>query len=88
MNILVTGGAGFIGSHTCIELMKGGFNVIVVDNFCNSSRESLNRVEYISGTPIEFFEIDIRNKENLSKYVAINEIQTYYGNNYNENVFG
>jgi len=67
MNILVTGGAGFIGSHTCIELIKEGFNIIVADNLCNSSRESLNRVEYISKSSVEFFEIDIRNKEGLSK---------------------
>ena len=45
MNILVTGGAGYIGSHTCIELIKSGYKVVVVDNLCNSSLESLKRVE-------------------------------------------
>ena len=47
MAILVTGGAGFIGSHTCVELLDAGYEVIVVDNLCNSSQESLRRVEKI-----------------------------------------
>lgn len=46
MQILVTGGAGYIGSHTCIELIKAGYEVVVVDNLCNSSLESLSRVNY------------------------------------------
>ena len=45
MKILVTGGAGYIGSHTCIELIKGGYQVVVVDNLCNSSEEPLKRIE-------------------------------------------
>ena len=49
MNILVTGGAGYIGSHTCVELLNKGYNVIVIDNFVNSSKESLNRVSQITG---------------------------------------
>ncbi|MGE8331078.1 MAG: NAD-dependent epimerase/dehydratase family protein, partial [Paraburkholderia nemoris] len=47
--ILVTGGAGFIGSHTCVELLNGGYDVVVVDNLVNSNRESLKRVEQITG---------------------------------------
>ena len=48
MNILVTGGSGYIGSHTCIELLNAGHNLVVIDNFCNSSRESLRRIESIN----------------------------------------
>ena len=65
MNILVTGGAGYIGSHTIIELLSNGHNVVVVDNLSNSSRESLRRVEIITGKNIEFHEIDLRNHDML-----------------------
>ena len=67
MNTLVTGGAGYIGSHTVIELQNSGHNVIAVDNLSNSSRESLNRVERITGKPVEFFESDIRDKQSLDR---------------------
>ena len=50
--ILVTGGAGYIGSHTCVELLNAGYDVVVVDNLCNSCRESLNRVEEITGKTV------------------------------------
>ena len=60
MAILVTGGAGYIGSHTCIELINGGYEVVVVDNLYNSSRESLKRVGAIVGQEIKFYEADIR----------------------------
>ena len=56
-NILVTGGAGYIGSHTCIELLDRGYNVIVVDNLCNSCYESIRRVEHITGKKIKFYEV-------------------------------
>jgi len=49
MKILVTGGAGYIGSHTCVELIEAGFEPVVIDNLCNSSAESLRRVEEITG---------------------------------------
>ena len=49
MNVLVTGGAGYIGSHTCVELLNAGHEVVVVDNLCNSSEKSLERVEKITG---------------------------------------
>ena len=49
MNILVTGGAGYIGSHTCVELLEQGYDVVVIDNLCNSNRESLNRVQELTG---------------------------------------
>ena len=60
--ILVTGGAGYIGSHTCIELLQAGFDVLVVDNFSNSCIESLNRVNEITQKNVQFIEGDIRDK--------------------------
>ena len=57
--ILVTGGAGYIGSHTCVELLNAGYDVVVVDNLCNSCRESLNRVEEITGKKLTFYEVDL-----------------------------
>ena len=67
MKILVTGGSGFIGSHTCIELQENGYDVVVVDNLCNSSEESLRRVAKITGKEIPFYKVDILDKEELSK---------------------
>ena len=67
MKILVTGGAGYIGSHTCVELIKAGYEVIVVDNLCNSSLESLKRVEKLVDCNILFHKVDIRNKVALTQ---------------------
>ncbi len=67
MKILVTGGAGYIGSHTCIELIKANIEVVVVDNLCNSSLESLKRVESLVNCKIPFHKIDIRDKASLTK---------------------
>ena len=66
MAILVTGGAGFIGSHTVVELQNAGYEVVVIDNLCNSSRESLRRVEKITGKPVTFYEADILDREALN----------------------
>ena len=66
MNILVTGGAGYIGSHTCVELLNAGFTPIVVDNLCNSDAESLRRVERITGSPVPFIAGDVRDEAVLS----------------------
>ena len=66
MKILVTGGAGYIGSHTLIELDKAGYEMVVVDNLMNSQKESLVRVASIIGKEIPFYEVDIRNREALS----------------------
>ena len=67
MNILVTGGAGYIGSHTLIELDKAGHEMVVVDNLMNSQKESLVRVASIIGKEIPFYEVDIRDREALAK---------------------
>ncbi len=68
--ILVTGGAGFIGSHTIVELHQVGHEVVVVDNLSNSSPESLNRVKAITGKPIAFYQVDIRDHEGLDKVLS------------------
>ncbi len=67
MSILVTGGAGYIGSHTCVELLEAGYDVVVVDNLYNASPESLKRVEKITGKTVAFYEADILDKEALNK---------------------
>lgn len=67
MRILVTGGAGYIGSHTCIELLEQGHEVVVVDNLCNSSKVSLERVEAITGKTVTFYEADLLDKAALDK---------------------
>lgn len=64
-NILVTGGAGYIGNHTCVELLESGYKVVVLDNLCNSSRESIHRIKVITGKDVTFVEGDIRNRELL-----------------------
>lgn len=73
MNILVTGGAGYIGSHTVIELVNAGHDVVIVDNLVNSSRKSLERVEKIINKKIKFYEVDIRNRDKLEKVFAENK---------------
>lgn len=65
--VLVTGGAGYIGSHTCISLIEAGYEVVVFDNFSNSSSESIQRVEKIVNKKVELVQGDIRNKEDLQK---------------------
>ena len=67
MKILVTGGAGYIGSHTCVELLNEGHDVVVVDNLSNSSLESLRRVEKITDKKIKFYEVDILDKDKLNE---------------------
>ena len=70
MRILVTGGAGYIGSHTCVELLNLGYEVVVVDNLCNSSEESLNRVEKITGKKPVFYKADLLDRDALEEIFA------------------
>jgi UDP-glucose 4-epimerase len=65
--ILVTGGAGFIGSHTCVELLNAGYGVVVIDNLVNSNAESLKRVEQITGKKLAFYEADVRDETALAR---------------------
>ncbi|MBQ2920470.1 MAG: UDP-glucose 4-epimerase GalE, partial [Oscillospiraceae bacterium] len=74
MNVLVTGGTGYIGSHTCVELLNEGYGVVVIDNLCNSNPKSLDRVRQITGKDLKFYEGDVRDEELLRKIFAENEI--------------
>lgn len=76
MSILVTGGAGYIGSHTCLELLKAGYEVVVADNLCNSSEEAVRRVEKIAGKPVKFYQADILDREALNKIFDTEEIDS------------
>lgn len=67
MKILVTGGAGYIGSHTCVELLNNGYEVVVVDNLCNSNKESLNRVKTITGKEVFFYQLDVMDETGLAQ---------------------
>ena len=73
-NVLVTGGAGYIGSHTCLELLENGYGVVVIDNLCNSNPESLNRVQKLTGKTLKFYEGDVRDEALLKKIFTENEI--------------
>jgi len=75
MSILVTGGAGYIGSHTCIEMQNAGYDVVVIDNLDNSSSESLKRVEKITGKAVKFYQDDVRDKDALRKIFTENKIE-------------
>lgn len=75
MAILVTGGTGYIGSHTCIELLDSGYDVVVVDNLSNSKPEVLNRIEEITGKRAKFYELDILDREGLDSVFSENDIE-------------
>ena len=75
MSILVAGGAGYIGSHTCVELLEAGYEVVVVDNLYNASEESLKRVERITGKSVTFYEADILDKDALNKIFDAHQIE-------------
>lgn len=75
MAILVTGGAGYIGSHTCLEMLKAGYSVIVVDNLSNSKEESLRRVQELSGTTLEFHKVDLLDRDALDNVFRDHEIE-------------
>ena len=74
MNILVTGGAGYIGSHTCLELLQLGYDVTVIDNLCNSNPKSLARVEELTGKTLKFYEGDVRDEALLERIFREQEI--------------
>lgn len=76
MAILVTGGAGYIGSHTVVELQNAGYDVIVVDNLVNSSEKVLERVEVITGKPVRFYRVDIQDKEGLNQVFEKEQIDS------------
>lgn len=65
MTILITGGAGYIGAHTCLQMLSAGHQIVVLDNLSNSSEESLRRVQAISGKRLSFVQVDIRNIQHL-----------------------
>ncbi len=75
MTVLVTGGAGYIGSHTCVELLNAGYDVVVVDNFCNSKPEALKRVQEITGKTLQYVEADIRDRAALRDVFAAHKVQ-------------
>lgn len=75
MSILVTGGAGYIGSHTCVELLKAGYDVVVIDNFYNSKKEVLNRVAAITGKSFAFYKCDIRDRKALGAIFGKEKIE-------------
>lgn len=74
--ILVTGGAGFIGSHTCVELLASDYDIVIVDNLCNSKEAAVARIEEISGKSVAFYKSDICDHEALSRIFKENEIDT------------
>jgi UDP-glucose 4-epimerase len=74
MTILITGGAGYIGSHTCVQLLNAGFDVVVMDNLSNSSEESLNRVKSITNKALVFVNADIRDKESMRAIFSAHRI--------------
>lgn len=74
MNILVTGGAGYIGSHTCVELIEAGYDVIIVDNLYNSKMEAVKRIEKLAGKKVKFYKTDILDEQGMDDVFAQNKI--------------
>jgi UDP-glucose 4-epimerase len=75
MAILITGGSGYIGSHTCVELLNAGYEIVIVDNLGNSSLESLRRVRELTGKEFKFYQVDLLDREELNKVFAQNQIE-------------
>ena len=74
MNVLVTGGAGYIGSHTCVELLNRGYGVVVIDNLVNSNPKAIERVEEITGKKVAFYENDVRDRAALDRIFEKHDI--------------
>lgn len=75
MSVLVTGGAGYIGSHTVVEMLNSNYDVVVIDNLDNSSKQSLERIKKITGKDVKFYENDVRDKSALKKIFSENKIE-------------
>lgn len=76
MAVLITGGAGFIGSHTCVELLDAGEEIVVLDNFCNSKPDALDEIKEITGKTFKFYEVDLLDRDGVEKVFCENEIDT------------
>ena len=74
MNILVTGGAGYIGSHTCVELLNAGYDIVVVDNLDNSNIKAVEAVKKLTGKDFKFYQYDLLDRENMEEVFAENKI--------------
>ena len=74
MKILLTGGAGYIGSHTCVELLSAGYDVVIADNLSNSNIEVLNRLKTITGKDVNFYKVDILDREGMRQVFSENQI--------------
>ncbi len=74
LRVMVTGGAGYIGSHTCLVLLEAGYDVVVIDNLCNSSEESLKRVQQITGRTLKFYPVDLLDADALDKVFDSNHV--------------
>ena len=74
MAILITGGAGYIGSHTCVELLNAGYEIVVADNFSNSKPEVLNRVRHLTGKDFRFYQVDILHRESVDRIFRENNV--------------
>ena len=71
MNILLAGGAGYIGSHTAVELLAAGHDVVIVDDYCNSCAEAVNRVEEVSGKKVVSYEADVKDKAAMTTILQV-----------------
>ena len=75
MAILITGGCGYIGSHTCLELTKAGYSIVVLDNYYNAKPEALRRIRELAGVDFPFYECDIRDAQGLSRVFGQNDVE-------------